>query len=196
MLKTFLVGILLGLVIAAGGLYAIPAVDQAREASIVEVAPNGGNLETFHINVPMDRVMIGAQTQESPLPPGLAWPGDEELAGVRSEMFKIRDARDSVVGVAVRTAAEQDAGAIIDWVIHLPARGSIFVNMDPAPQEGGFRIGGIRSGSREFGAFSGFVTERWVENQSDEEDAPAGHIELVATYVGQLEPEEPEETFE
>jgi hypothetical protein len=80
--------------------------------------------------------------------------------------------------------------------MHLPARGSLFVNMDAAPREGGYRIGSIRAGSREFALFSGFLTERWVESRSGDEDAPAGHIELVATYVGQLEREEPGEKVE
>lgn len=196
LLKTFFLGIVLGLIAAAGALSAFPAVDQVREASIVTVAPNGGNVETFHINVPMDRVLIGAPDQANPLPPGLNWPDDEMLANIRAEVFKIRNARDTVVGVAARTAARKDDEVVIDWLIHLPARGSVFVNMEPVPSEGGFRIGAIRSGSREFAPFSGFVTERWVENVSDDEDAPAGHIELIATYVGQLEPEEPQEVME
>ena len=196
MLKTFFVGIVLGLAAAAGALYALPAVDQVREASIVAVAPNGGNIETFHINVPMDRVMLGVRDPETSLPPGLDWPDDDLLANVRAEIFKIRNARDSVVGVAVRSAAQAGEETVIDWVLHLPARGSLFVNMEPAPREGGFRIGEIRSGSREFEPLSGFVTERWVENVSDDEDAPIGHIELLATYVGELEPEEIKEVDE
>lgn len=196
LLKTFFLGIVLGLIAAVAALSAFPAVDQVREASIVTVAPNGGNVEAFHINVPMDRVLIGAPDQANPVPPGLNWPDDEMLANIRAEVFKIRNARDAVVGVAARTAARKDDEIVIDWLIHLPARGSVFVNMEPAPREGGFRIGAIRSGSREFAPFSGFVTEQWVENNSDDEDAPAGHIELVATYVGQLEPKEPEEVIE
>lgn len=196
LLKTFFVGILLGLAAAAGALYVVPVVDQVREASIVSVAPNGGNTETFHINVPMDRVMIGAQDREASLPPGLDWPDDDLLANARVEMFKIRNARNTVVGVAARAAAQAGEETIIDWVLHLPARGSLFVNMEPAPREGGYRIGKIRSGSREFESLTGFVTERWVENLSDDEDAPVGHIELLATYVGQLEPEEFEEVVE
>ena len=187
LLKTFFLGILLGAIAVAGALYAFPAVDQAREASIVTVAPNGGNIETFRINVPMDRVMIGAPGEEYSLPPDLRWPDDAVLGNLRTEMFKIRNARDTVVGVAVRAAAQQDDAVTIDWVLHLPARGSMFVNMEAAPREGGYRIGRIRSGSREFAPLSGFFAERWVDNESDEEDAPAGHIELVATYVGQLE---------
>lgn len=196
LLKTFFLGIVLGLAAAAGALYAIPAVDQIREASIVKVAPNGGNSETFHINVPMDRIMLGDGGQVGGVPPGLEWPADEVLAGVRAELFKIRDARDTVVGVAVRTAAASQENNVIDWVLHLPARGSLFINMDVAPLEGGFRIGEIASGSREFGPLSGFMTERWIANGSNEEDAPAGRIELLTSYVGQLEPLETAETIE
>ena len=196
MLKTYFIGVLLGLAAAAGILYAVPAVDQVREASIVSVAPNGGNVETFRINVPMDRVAIGAAGQSSPVPPGLEWPADPLLAYSRTELFKIRNERDTVVGVAVRNAAEGAEAVTIDWVLHLPARGSFFVNMESAPRDGGYRLGEIRAGSREFAALSGFMTERWVENHSDEEDAPRGHIELVTTSVGALEPVAPPEVAE
>lgn len=193
MLKTFFLGIVLGLAAAAGALYAIPAVDQAREASIVTVAPNGGNVEMFHINVPMDRIMTGASGQPVSVPPGLVWPEEDVLTGVRTELFKIRNTRDTVVGVAVRAVAQNDGSDVIDWVLHLPARGSLFINMDIAPREGGFRIGEIRSGSREFEKFNGFMTERWIVNSSDDEDAPAGRIELQASYVGRMVPQDPEE---
>jgi hypothetical protein len=188
LLKTFILGIVLGLAAAAGALYAIPVVDQTREASIVSVTPNGGNTEIFHVNIPMDRIVLGDPRQASAIPAGLEWPADEILADVRAELFKIRNARDSVVGVAVRAAATADDGGVIDWVLHLPARGSFFVNMDVTPRDGGFRIGEIVSGSREFAPLSGFMTERWVTNRSDDEDAPSGRIELAASYVGQLAP--------
>ena len=193
MIRIFLIGIVLGVLAAAGALYAFPAVDQEREASIVTVAPNGGNVESFHINIPMDRVMTGKQGEGVPVPAGLNWPQDEVLANVRTEMFKIRNARDSVVGVAVRTAARLDGDTVIDWMLHLPARGSLFVNMEAAPRENGFRLGRIRAGSREFAPLSGMMGERWVANNSDDEDAPMGRIELRATYVGELQqPDLPE----
>ncbi len=188
LVKTYFIGVVLGLAAAAGALYAFPVVDQAREASIVRVAPNGGNVEGFHINIPMDRIMVGAPDQSNPLPPGLDWPTDPVLAGIRTELFKIRNARDAVVGVAVRNAANGDGGRVIDWVLHLPARGSVFVNMEPAVSEDGFRTGRFRTGSREFGLLNGYMTERWVANSDDrEEDAPLGRIELLATYVGETE---------
>jgi len=195
LLKTFFIGVFLGLLAAAGALYGY-SVDQVREASIVAVTPNGGNVESFHINIPMDRIMIGAPGESGALPAGLDWPADEILADVRAEMFKIRNANDTVVGVASRAAARNGDQGIIDWVLHLPARGSVFVSMDAAPRQGGHRRGEIRSGSREFAPLHGFMTERWVANDSDAEDAPTGYIELVASYVGEHEPQDDEEPIE
>ncbi len=190
MIKTFIFGILLGIATAAGALYAVPAVDQYREASIITVAPNGGNSEIFHINVPIDRVMSGGPDQ-AVLPLGLEWPDDEILGSVSTEIFKIRNARDSVIGIAARTAAREGELPILDWIIHLPARGSIYVNMNPVAEVGGHRIGEIRTGSRELSGLSGFVTERWIADTSGEADAHAGRIELSAKYVArQQEPRE------
>jgi hypothetical protein len=187
LLKTFIVGILLGVAVAAAALYAYPAVDQHREASIVSVAANGGNVESFHVNVPMDRIMIGAPGRKQPLPAGMEWPLDPMLKDVRIELFKVRNARDTVIGVAARTAADDDSIEVIDWVLHLPARGSIFVNMRPETLEGGFRVGDLRAGSREFAPLTGSMTERWMPDTSGEEDAPQGRIELVTTFVGDPE---------
>lgn len=161
-----------------------PAVDQHREASIVSVAPNGGNIESFHMNVPMDRILVGAPGQKQPLPAGMEWPADKKLQDIRVELFKIRNARDAVVGVAARTAAKDGSVDVIDWVLHLPARGSIFVNMRPERPDGGFRIGELTAGSREFALLTGSMTERWVPDTSGEEDAPQGRIELLTTFVG------------
>lgn len=185
MFRTFLIGIVLGLGAAAGALYAIPAVDQHREASIVRVAPNGGNMETFHVNVPMDRIMVGTADGSNAFPAGLEWPASEILEGVHTEVFKLRDVNDLVIGVAARTAVERGDGRVIDWTLHLPARGSLFVSMEAAPREGGFRLGEVHGGSREFSRLSGFLAERWVADTSGEDDAPLGRIELRATYIGQ-----------
>jgi len=188
LLKTFLIGVLLGIAAAAGALYSLPAVDQHREVSLVTVAPNGGNQESFHVNIPMDRIMNGTAGQKAGLPAGLDWPQDNVLAGVSAELFKIRNARDVVIGVAARTVAKEEESDVIDWVLHFPARGTLFVNMAPDAQEGGHRIGRLRTGSNEFARLRGFVTESWVADTSGEEDAPAGRIELLATYVGTAEP--------
>lgn len=196
MFRTFLIGIVLGLAAAAGALYAIPVVDQHREASIIRVAPNGGNTESFHVNIPMDRIMAGTPDASQAVPAGLEWPAAEVLAGVRAEVFKLRNANDMVVGVGVRTAAERDDGNVIDWALHLPARGSMFIGMEAAPRDGGFRLGEIRAGSREFAHLSGVLTERWVADTSGEDDAPLGRLELRAAYVGEAERRDDAEVIE
>ena len=115
------------------------------------------------------------------------WPDDPILANVSTEIFKIRNARDTVVGVAARTVAKEQDSDVIDWLIHLPARGSLFVNMESTARKNGHRIGQIRTGSREFEPLTGFVAQRWVTDTSGEVDAPAGRIELLATYIGRAE---------
>jgi hypothetical protein len=76
---------------------------------------------------------------------------------------------------------------VIDWVLHIPARGTLFINMDSMPTEDGRRVGELNAGTQEFQAMTGVITERWVAEASDDEDAPDGRIELFATYVGQIE---------
>lgn len=178
---------------AAGVLYAVPVVDQHREVSLVSVAPNGGNWEAFHINIPVDRVMTGAAGQNPGFPIGLKWPKDDVLANVSMEVFKVRNAKNVVVGVAARTVAKENDADLIDWIIHLPARGSLFVGMEPESLEGGHRIGKLQAGSQEFDDLTGFVTASWVSDTSGDDDAPMGRIELLATYASNLDPFEDQE---
>ena len=182
MFRTLIAGIILGIAAGGAGLYFLPAVDQFREQSMITVNPNGGNAEIFQVNVPIDRIMIGTPGRSVPLPPGLEWPAHEELSGLRAELFKLRNRKDTVVGVASRVAAE-DNGGVIEWVLHLPARGSIYVTMQPDAVDGGYRVGQFRAGTRDFENMRGRLTERWVADSSGEEDAPTGRIELRTTFV-------------
>ena len=185
MFKTFIAGILLGVAAAAAALYFVSPVDQYREQSLIMVHPNQGNTEVFHVNVPMDRIMIGAPAQKNPVPAGLEWPDDEVLADTRAELFKIRNGKDAVVGVASRIAATNDiSGDIVEWVLHLPARGSVYGILQVEPTEGGFRVGELRTGTGEFAPLRGPLTERWIADTSGDEDAPAGRIEITTAFVG------------
>lgn len=189
LLKTFIVGIFLGAAIAAAGLYFLPPVDQARERSIIDVTPNGGNKEVFHANIPDDRILIGAPNQSPSVPVGLEWPSDELLANTRTELFKVRNADDLVVGVASRIAAIQEDGDVIEWTLHLPARGSVYILMRPKGEEDSFRLGDLRAGTREFSGWLGEVSERWIVDSSGSENAPAGRIELTTRFVAVAEDE-------
>jgi hypothetical protein len=180
--KTFFIGLLLGVLAAAGALYAFPAVDQQRESSLVRVAPNGGNIEVFHINIPDDRVIVRTPGQANTVPPSLAWPADDKLQSIGVEFYKFRNEKDAVIGVAARTAV---AGATTtDWLLHLPARGSQLVSVQTAPLPNGVRRGDLRAGSREFAKRAGSVALRWLPDESADEASPSGRIELLTNYIG------------
>ncbi len=189
MFKTFIAGIFLGAAAAGTALYFLPLVDQAREDSIISVNPNGGNAEVFHANVPTDRIMVGAARQATPLPPGLNWPADELLAEARAELFKIRNSKDAVVGVASRIAASNQDGDLIEWVLHLPARGSVYVLMQPLLLESGDRVGELRAGTQEFSKLVGQVSEHWIAEKTGADDVSAGRIELRMSFVSVVEPQ-------
>jgi len=180
----------LGVAAAVGLLLAFPVVDQHRETSIISVAPNGGNVESFHINIPMDRIMLGAPAAAVELPEGIEWPSSEMFSGISAELFKVRNARDVVIGIASRTAAERQDDSSIDWVVHLPARGSIFIDMNTVIADAGVRSGEIAAGAREFDGLAGSLTERWGSETSGDVDAPDGRIELQASYISTAEPVE------
>ena len=188
MFKSLIAGIVLGAVAAVAAVYFVPVVDQHREVSIIAVTQNGGNTELFHITVPMDRILIGASGQSNPLPPGLEWPDDLQFANIRTELFKIRNVRDVVVGIASRMAASSDkVGDSIEWVLHLPSRGSAFITMRPEVIRGGLRVGRLRAGTREFDRLHGRLTERWVPNTSVGEGVPEGHFELLMAFVSSVD---------
>ena len=186
MFKSFIAGLVLGLAGAGTIIYYAPVVDQVREQSLIVVHANHGNTETFYVNVPSDRILVGARDELDPVPPGVDWPADEKFASSRTELFKLRNSKDVVVGVASRIAAADDvAGDIIEWVLHLPARGSAYILMDSQPAEEGYRIGDLQAGTREFEPLGGIVTERWVSGGSDIENASAGRIELITAFVAE-----------
>jgi hypothetical protein len=184
-IKTFLIGFFLGVAGVFAALEFLPAVDLYREASIISVTPNGGNTEVFHVKVPTDRIMIGTQDQGTPIPRDIEWPDDPKFNDVRAELFKLRNSRDAVIGIAGRIASKDtEFGDTVEWVLHLPARGSMVAKIQPSSAAGGVRAGTINSGTREFGALRGQVSERWVSDVANSNDARSGRIELKMDFVG------------
>ncbi len=184
MIKVFIVGIILGLAGVLAALHYVPAVDQRREASIIAMTPNGGNTETFHVKVPVDRIMIGAPGQANPLPTGIIWPDDPGIGDARVELFKLRNARDAVIGVASRLATnDSEVGNLIEWALHLPARGTVLVKMSPQPVDGTRRVGELSAGTREFGSLIGTMSEGWVAEPTNSDDSSSGRIELHMSFV-------------
>ncbi len=156
MLKTLLAGMVLGIAaaIAVGGFVA--PVDYERIASITRVAPNGGRLENFHVDLPGDRLIAVPSVADAAaaLPEGLVLPPDERFADTLVEVFLLRNADNEVIGLASRSA--EAASGAVDWLLFLPARGSLFLSADPAEVEGvvsGRIVGGTESLEANVGIF-------------------------------------------
>jgi len=189
--KTFISGILLGLVGAGVLTYSVPAVDLHREPSLMTVQTNGGNSETFRIDLPRDRILVGLVGMDNALPAGLEWPGDELFGNLQAEMFKIRDRNDVVIGVASRLAnASEETGPFIEWVLHLPARGTVYLQMNLTASAEGHRSGRMIAGTRDFETLTGTVRERFITDIENEDVSAGERIELITTFIGQLGDEE------
>jgi len=186
--KTFNLGIVLGIALAASIAYFYPVVDQYREQSLIAVHANGGNSESFHIRLPEDRIMAGVAGQQRSTPPGLVWPDVEFLQNVQTELFMIRNENGVVVGTASRMSGKSEQhGPFVEWAMHLPARGTMYVSMEANPSPDGFREGSLTSGTREFLTLSGVVLERFIKDDIGPNPDGAGRIELAAALVGLAE---------
>ena len=181
MFKTFIFGIVLGAALTVAGVMFLPVVDQARENSVVVVATNGGSSETFQINIPTDRIVVGAASDAPTLPPDLEWPA--ALSSASAEMYKLRNVHNAVIGVASRVVvSDAEQGDVVEWVLHMPARGSLFVGMDVNNVVDGVRSGTLHRGTREFAQIRGALSERWVASDS-EDDLNRGRIELRSLFT-------------
>jgi hypothetical protein len=178
--RTFIFGLVLGALAAGGLLYSQPIVDLEREQSMGESRNNGGVIESYYVDLSTDRVMAGIAGAEASVPPGLGWPEYDFLIGTQTEVFKLRNAADKVVGIASRMVGGGDQ-AFVEWVVHMPARGTMYALLPHDASGPGVRSGVLRTGTREFSMLTGSVTERYIA-KTDDADA-AGRLELVTSLV-------------
>lgn len=184
LLRIFWVGLIVGVLGTAAFAWKVPVVDVHRERSYVSVQTNGGNRENFRINLPEDRILVGLPEAGSSIPAGLKWPGRKYLGDMQAELFKIRDRENTVIGVGSRLASSSESsGAFIEWALHFPARGTLYVELQVTPSADGFRNGTVQSGTREFANFNGNVRERFVSAKNNDGDNQ-GHIEIETVLVG------------
>jgi hypothetical protein len=187
LVKTFVFGLILGVLGAGALVWYVPAVDLHRERSLVSVQANGGNVEEFRINLPRDRIMVGLPNQLASIPASLDWPGEQSLGDMQAEIFKIRDANDTVIGVGSRIAsASEETGPFIEWALHLPARGTMYMKMGVTPSADGVRDGRLVAGTRDFLQMSGSLREQFVSGIG-EDDGSQGRILLSAALVRNAE---------
>lgn len=184
MFKTFILGVVLGVAAVGGTLYTVPLVDQGRERSLISVQANGGNTESFHVNLPADRIFAGKSGSAAAVVPAMIeWPEFMADKNTQTELFKVRNAEDRVIGIASRFATGGD-GAIVEWAVHMPARGTMYFAFNRQPNASGHRDGGLRGGTREFAELKGSVVERFEAAS----EGGGGRLELVTALVGPDEP--------
>jgi len=186
-IKTFLAGIILGLLGSGALAYFVPVVDLERERSHITVRPNGGNIELFVIDPNRDRIMAFDASEAVTYPDEVVWPAGDRLEDLRTELYKVRNRDDKVIGVASRMAIDDGGQNFSEWAIHLPARGSLYVSMNTGTTQGldsdSARSGVFRKGTREFASHSGTVVERRVlRDEEGGEQAPL--IEIETALVG------------
>ena len=180
-------GVLLGIVGAGAFTYSLEVVDLHREPSHTTVQPNGGNVETFRVDLPRDRIMVGLAGEANALPAELQWPSDALFGDLQAEIFKLRDRNDVVIGVASRLASASEAtGPFIEWVLHLPARGTVYLQMDLAPSAEGHRNGRLLAGTQDFDSMTGSVREQFISGADNDEVDVDGRIELITSFVSPL----------
>lgn len=193
--KAFIVGILLGAAGAAAVVYSYEPVDLYREPSHITVQANGGNVETFRMDLPRDRIMVGLAGEQNTLPAELEWPADALFGDMQAELFKVRDSNDVVVGVASRIAsASERTGPFIEWVLLLPARGTLYLQMAVTPAPEGHRNGRVLAGTLDFESLSGTARERFITDPGGGDSGIEGRIELVTILVAPLGDDEAEES--
>ena len=167
MIKVFSTGVFLGLILAGLAAFFVPVSDLQRETSLVVVKPNGGVIESFKIRIPEDRIIASASAGGAATPGNLKWPPALSAAGSDLEVFKLRNEKGIVVGLASRVVgsiAHESGTSIsaIEWVLHLPARGSLYFPMDSEVSADGYRMGQMRAGTREFFDLVGTISESFI----------------------------------
>lgn len=190
MFKSLIAGFVLGVLGAGAAARYVPVVDLPREQSQISVLPNGGNVEVFHINLPRDRILVGISGDEHSIPAELEWPGRDVLGDLQAELFKLRNRDNVVVGVASRIASlDEPSGSFVEWVFHLPARGTAYAELEVLPSANGYREGVMTAGTRDFATLSGAIREKLVAGSDGEPEAES-RIEIETRLVAPLGDEE------
>ena len=71
--------------------------------------------------------------------------------------------------------------------MHLPARGTLYAQMDLEPSESGYRNGAMRAGTRDFETLRGSVREHFIADIEDKDYDVESRIELVTALIGPLD---------
>ena len=177
MRAVIIIGFLAGIGSVAALAYTTPFLEQERVHAETRVVPNGGRLEKFEIRGESDLLSsTPGVLGEMPLfPNSAAWYPERAPFVGDTQIYRLRNENAVVVGTAIlREEAES-----VEWILHLPARGTLVLKGEGTALAG---AGQIQRGLREFSNLNGVWDARrdedgtWrfdtiVARPSNEEDA-------------------------
>ncbi len=135
MSRSFLVAFVVGLALVAALAYFYPLPGHERFRSLITVLPNGGRQEDFVIRWPADRIETRSPRDgevKRAGPPGVLTMDDAQGHRASAEVFRLRDTKGNVIGIASRVAAlglpREPAGvSATNWLLLIPSRGALLL---------------------------------------------------------------------
>jgi len=133
--RSFLVAFAVGFALVAALAYVYPLPGHERYRSLITVLPNGGRQEDFVIRWPADRIATGPHGDgevTSAGAPGVLAMDDAQGHRASAEVFRLRDAKGNVIGLASRVAAlglprEPVGVSTTSWLLLIPSRGALLL---------------------------------------------------------------------
>ncbi len=186
MKRLLLIGLILGIATGTALLGFVQPLDHVYRKSVARVAPNGGRVEVFQIELPGDRLLSvsGDNVAQESVPAGVQLPAAPRLENVRVEAYFLRDAERQIIGVASRLSDAE--GSADDWTLYMPARGAMFLSGDEAFVDDigqqavrGLIVGGSESMSENSGQF---IVRRIAPTDTD--DKRRIEIETIVQAAG------------
>jgi hypothetical protein len=204
----FLAALLCGFGGTLAAAHYVPFLQHARLPSHTSVVANGGRSEQFLIRLPADRIAAtdgeAGGLRSSGADGAMLLPAQFVAEPLLVEHFKVRDAADTVIGVAARHWHGAGAAATTTWSILIPSRGALVLNafgeprgaleaqlrrsgynagkawagkvtVDMVPQG---QLGSVSMGTGEFAGLAGTYTEAWTVATIDEDGHVSGTVEL------------------
>ena len=129
MMRAFLFSFVAGLALSVGLSAVFPLPDHERFPSSIEVLNNGGRQEQFLIRWPQDRLAVpGRPNLLTSVADSTAFLLGSGGSTTITELFRLRDVAENVIGIAVRTTGNRSGAASnSDWMLLMPSRGSMLM---------------------------------------------------------------------
>lgn len=133
--------------LAAAAIFPLPVHE--RFPSRIEVLTNGGRSESFVIHWPGDRLPLtgeldGAEVNKAD---GVAVLAPRRRRPAATELFRLRDTEDRVIGIASRLTGRMPGRrgrerSASTWTLMIPSRGMLMLTQDNGANVGPVRVGG------------------------------------------------------